>query len=317
MKKILLILVLLLTACTPVSQKILNTAIPTATPVPPPFGQSGAWNLIFNDEFDGTTLDLSKWKPNWFGANDTSITNPPNTNEYTCYNPANVSLVDGSLKLSITPNTDPNCHRRDGSVAPYQSGLVSSNQHFQFTYGYFEARIWSPAGVDHKSVWPSFWTDGQHWPQDGEIDVLEAYGTDQSVSYHYHYSGGGPGGNSTVVGSTTGYHIYAANWEPGKITWYYDGKQVWQYTTGIISVPHYLMLNLAVAGTQVQLPASQLVDYVRVWKSVPVTGTPPTPTLTPTRTPTPTRTVTPTKTNIPTVCYPVMVGGKFVGDFCP
>jgi hypothetical protein len=41
-----------------------------------PFGQSSGRNMIFDDEFDGSSLDLSKWTPNWFGSSYTAITSP-------------------------------------------------------------------------------------------------------------------------------------------------------------------------------------------------------------------------------------------------
>jgi beta-glucanase (GH16 family) len=238
-----------------------------------PVGQAGTWDLIFNDEFDGTALNLSKWRPNWLGGSDTAITKPVNSAETSCYDPQQVSVQNGELDLTAVART---C-----SSWRFASGMVQSNGKFSFTYGYVEARIWTPAGA---GVWPAFWTDGQKWPTDGEIDVLEAYGTNRST-YHYHYAGCGgdcgPGGAVDVAGATSGWHTYAADWRPGAITWYYDGKPVWSYTTGIVSSPHYLILNLGLNSTSSTLPAKMRVDYVRVWK--PGTST---------TAPTPTRTTT-------------------------
>lgn len=304
------------------------------------FGASHNWELIFQDEFSGTSIDLSKWKPNWFGATDTTVTNPINSLELNCYDPANVFVSDGYLRLMTTVNTASTCKTRSGAVAPYRSGMINSNGHFLYAYGYAEARVWLPAGVDHKSVWPAFWSDGTgHWPETGEIDSMECYGVDPSCSYHYHYvnSSGRDaqfGNSRTMVGSTTGWHTFANYWEPGKVTWYWDGVQIAQTTTGVVSAQHYLIVNLGTIGTQVVTPASYLIDYVRVWKmvdGVPSTSTPTntvnfptftpsvtmtskpiltsTPTRTPTLTPTftatrtPTRTATRTPTRTPTKCF--------------
>lgn len=252
-----------------------------------PVGQTGSWNMVFEDNFDGTQLNLMKWRPNWLGSSDTSITTPINILETSCYNPNNVTVNNGTLVLTARTATESGCNTRN-EVAKYSSGMIESYNKFDFTYGYIEASIWNPAGT---GVWPAFWTDGSglNWPTTGEIDTMECYGTDASCSYHYHYSGGGPGGNSTVIGSTTGFHTYAADWEPGSITWYYDGKQVWQYTTGIISVPQFIILNLGLQSTSSTVPSKMIVDYVRVWKQgsgtptpIPVTIDSPIPTPSPT-----------------------------------
>jgi len=221
--------------------------------------------MVFSDEFNGTSLDLTKWRPNWDGGTDAAITPPVNSTETACYDPRQVTVGNGELDLTAIANP---C-TVNGKTYPYRSGLIESNGKYSFSYGVFEARIWTPAG---SGVWPAFWSDGQSWPLDGEIDVLEAYGTDASSSFHYHYPGGGPGGNSTVPGSTAGWHTYAADWEPGVITWYYDGQPVYRLTNAdlggysITAAPQYLILNLGMQYSPATVPATMRVDYVRVWQ---------------------------------------------------
>ncbi len=240
---------------------------PTAEAVAPwPVGQPAdtGWILKFSDEFDEDILDLEKWRPNWLGPSDTAVTKYINTLEKNCYNPANVSVNNGTLRLTANPISIADCETRNESIS---SGIVQSDNHFLFIYGYVEASIKMPAG---KGLWPAFWTNGTgDWPSTGEIDIVECYGTDESCYPTYHWMDGNTNLErpSTVIpGSTEDFHIYAALWEPEQITWFYDGKEIFRWTTGISDADHYLILNLAIRDENVPLPSVMEVDYVRVWQ---------------------------------------------------
>ena len=105
------------------------------------------------------------------------------------------------LAVTAQPST---CH---GRTYPYTGALVSTNprdgrQHggFQYTYGVLEARIYVPGLHGRVADWPTLWSDGYHWPYDGEDDVLEGIGG--SMCFHFHSLGHarhGPGGFSHRV----------------------------------------------------------------------------------------------------------------------
>ncbi|QHW30930.1 family 16 glycosylhydrolase [Paenibacillus rhizovicinus] len=227
---------------------------------PVPTGIPGSWNLAFNDEFNGTSLDTSVWNSNWFGAAG-AVSPPVNAYETAAYDPAQVSVGGGSLSLAtvskpVTVN---------GTAYPYRSGLINSNGHKQFTYGAFEARIYLPAsGAGVIANWPAFWTDGQNWPTDGEMDIME--GISGQAQYHFHSPSGGPGGSAS--GDFTGWHTYGADWESGSVNYYYDGALVGTISSGITSSPMYLILDYAIGmyGGPTLVPATMKVDYVRVWQ---------------------------------------------------
>ncbi|MFE1439903.1 family 16 glycosylhydrolase [Streptomyces sp. NPDC058739] len=244
---------------TPTSTGTTPSAPPTTGAMP--VGIAGTWRQVFSDEFNGTSLDGSKWHPNWFGCS-TCVTKPINSAEGSAYSPSQVSVSDGSLRLKLIekPTTV------DGKTYPYLSGMVNSNGKAQFTYGAFEARIHTPSSGTKMANWPSFWTDGQNWPEDGEMDILEGLGG--SACYHFHSTAGGPGGCAPGTYSG-GWHTFGAEWEKGSVTYYYDGKQVGRITTGITSAPMYLILNNGInpdhSATNLA-PADMVVDYVRVWQ---------------------------------------------------
>jgi hypothetical protein len=255
-------------ATAPVPTPIPTTPTPPPEPVPAPApasnlptGIPGTWNLKFADDFNGDRVDGAKWTANWLGG-ATQTTKPINSAELAAYAPSQATVSGGTLKLSALQASTP---ASDGRTYGYRSGMVQSNGKYNFTYGATEARVYSPgSSTGHIYNWPAFWTDGQNWPTDGEIDVFEGLGG--QAAWHYHYSGGGPG--ATVPGNFTGWHTYGAVWEPGKISFYYDGRLVGTQSSGVVSSPHFLILNYGVGGWGGDrvVPATMQVDYVRAWQ---------------------------------------------------
>ena len=230
----------------------------TSGPVQPVGQDAGPWNLAFDSEFNGSSLDTSQWSTGWFGS---GITTGASSSEQQCYDPSQVSVTNGALNLSAVARTE-TC---GGAVQPYASGMVTTDGKFSFTYGYMEARIWLP-GNGSIADWPAFWADGQNWPTNGEIDTLEGLGGQACA--HFHNPAGGPG--ACAAGNYSGgWHTFAADWEPGSLTFYYDGTPVWNDTSGITSAPMYLILNLALSSAITSpntAPTAMQVDYVRVWQ---------------------------------------------------
>ncbi|WP_052390875.1 glycoside hydrolase family 16 protein [Streptomyces sp. NRRL B-24484] len=223
-----------------------------------PLGIAGSWRQVFADDFNGTSVDSGKWTANWLGC-ATCTTPPVNSYEKAAYAPSQATVSGGNLHLTATAKAA----TANGKSFPYTSGMVQSNGKAQFTFGAFEARIYLPGSGGKISNWPAFWTDGQSWPTDGEMDVMEGLGG--QACYHYHSPSGGPG--SCAPGDYTGWHTYGAEWAPGSVTYYYDGKKVGQITTGITSSPHYLILNNGVYTTDtVTADTDMQVDYVKVWQ---------------------------------------------------
>jgi beta-glucanase (GH16 family)/transcriptional regulator with XRE-family HTH domain len=231
-----------------------------------PAGVPGAWKVALDSEFRGTSLDTSIWQPGWFGS---GTTGPVNTLEAACYSSDNVLFPgDGSVHLRVTasPST---CK---GKTEPYTGALLSSNPHdgrasggFEYTYGAIEARVYIPASSGSQIAnWPAIWTDGQSWPATGEDDIME--GLSGKACFHFHSTVGASG--TCVAGSYTGWHTFASDWEPGSVTYYYDGVKVGQITTGITASPMYILLdNTVMAGSgALATPADMQVAYVRVWQ---------------------------------------------------
>jgi hypothetical protein len=246
------------------------TAPTTPTTTPQPNGIPGNWNLVLDSEFNTSSLDTSIWRAGWWG---TGVTDPVNGAEDDCYNSNNVALSGTALNLSVTHQSS-TCN---GKTYPWTGALVDTNPDdgrasggFQYTYGALEARVYIPASAtgDQIANWPAVWAvdqDSDPTIAYGEMDLLE--GLNGQACYHFHNELAAPGGCDTTL--TPGWHTFASNWQPGSITYYYDGTKVGQIATGITTTPMYIILNNTVAANQPSLSeaSTMQVQYVRVWQS--------------------------------------------------
>jgi len=267
----------------------------TVSPVPhassttvSPFGAGrsdglavGPWHLTFDDEFTGPTLDTEKWQPNWLGGSNSAVTpDVSGSYELSCYDPNQVTVDGGSLILTALHQP---CTTESGATYQYDSGLVNTRAHYNFTYGFLEAKIWVPtstcgsgdipeAPATCVSDFPTFWASGvsSSYP---EIDVME--GLQGLACFHFHYNA--PSVIDPNIGACPkmskpgGWHVYAADWEPGRFTFYYDGENVGSITNSLIpDKPMYLILSLGIPAEWTdQTPASLRIAYVRVWQHRP------------------------------------------------
>ncbi len=244
---------------------------------PMPLGQTGSWQLSFYDEFDGTSLDTAKWRPNWLGSSDTAITTPINSGELSCYDPAQVSVGGGVLQLAAKRLNAPSasCRIRNGGNAEYASGMVYS-KNSDFGNGYYEARIFIPGDGSRGYNFPAFWTNGSHcggscWAGDGEIDIVEVLGGGV-LSWHYHW-GASPNsrnaGGYPSLSRHDGWHVFGLKRESNRLTFCYDGNEVGAVTASVPSAPHYVILNHGIStqhGGSLSVPATIEVDYFRFWQ---------------------------------------------------
>lgn len=238
---------------------------------PAPAGIAGSWHLVLDDEFTGSSLSGTQLRPGWPPSPAITADVKPRTSSL-CLDPSHAVVAHGELELRLTatPETCAGTHK------PYTSALVSTNGTFTYRYGVLEARIWVPAAPNGSVAdWPSFWATNSPWPQSGEDDILEglASGSRGLACFHYHW-GPSPAGEHTSGGCAAGswsgaWHTFAADWEPGSITYYYDGRRVGRVKHGISSTPQYVVLGLGSGGNgggPLVVPATERIDFVRVWQ---------------------------------------------------
>lgn len=164
---------------------------------------------------------------------------------------------------------------------PYTSGLITTRYSFYQRYGYFEIRAKLPRG---RGLWPAFWllpVSGA-WPP--ELDVFEHLGRDPD-RIHIGYATRGPrpdgkpgrAGEGRYVeapGATEGFHTYGVSWQPERLRFYVDDREVQSYPTPPdMHAPMYLLANLAIGGpwagtpdASTAFPATMEIDFIRAYR---------------------------------------------------
>ncbi|HEU4575547.1 MAG TPA: glycoside hydrolase family 16 protein [Chitinophagaceae bacterium] len=240
---------------------------------------ASGWTKVFEDDFNS---DLSKWNI-WTGG--------AFNNELQYYQSANLQVANGTLMIIAKKETI------TGATTPFDA----TPKAFNYTSGRVEcktnvsanaaspkvrmvARIKLPARY---GMWPAFWSYGDPWPTQGEIDILEARGqepTKYQTNYFY-----GKTANRNLVRNAVGYitadgdltacyHLYEMVWAQNTLTTYFDGVAVETksggYIPNLFGKTERITLNLAVGGnfftnfdpSQIQT-GTMYVDYVKVFTS--------------------------------------------------
>ncbi|WDF66319.1 family 16 glycosylhydrolase [Flavobacterium sp. KACC 22763] len=245
--------------------------------------------LVWSDEFNGTTVDLTKWQ-SISGNGCPSLCGFGNA-EAQRYDPNQATIVKEGANsyLNIQAKYEPNASFPD---QPYASSKLTTEGKYSLKYGRVEARMKLSNG---QGAWPAFWmlpVNG-NWPYTGEIDIMEAkHRNPQSVDGTIHYDGNGYHFTGRSYSSPTDlssdFHVYAVEWGPNYIKWFVDDVLFHTATPNTTvnggwpfnDSQFYIILNLAVgsAGTPYtsvngagvapvpgDFPAKLQVDYVRVY----------------------------------------------------
>jgi beta-glucanase (GH16 family) len=265
--------------------------IAAARPTPPPPPVHGVcdynldenalinagWTKTFEDNFD---TDLSKWNI-WYGG--------AFNNELQLYQASNLSVSSGNLVITarqetVTGPTTP--FDPTPKTFTYTSGRIESKTNFSSSSPSPKvrmiARIKLPVGY---GMWPAFWSYGDPWPTQGEIDILEARGQeDFKYQTNYFYGKtvnrnlvrGAEGFVTTDVSLQTCYHVYELIWSQNSLEFYFDGVLVktnsGSYVPSLFGKTERITLNLAVGGNffsnfnpSLIQTGTMYVDWVKVF----------------------------------------------------
>ncbi len=240
---------------------------------------SAGWTKRFEENFSANFNQWNIWTGGAFN------------NELQYYQAPNLVLNGGILSIEAKRETIM------GATTPFDA----TPKTFEFTSGRIEsktsfssstatpkvrmiARIKLPTGY---GMWPAFWSYGDPWPTQGEIDIMEARGNEPFKYQTAYWYGRRSGVN--IASNTEGYitsetsladcwHVYEVIWTKSSLTYLLDGQVVVTKTGGWI--PDFyrkserVVLNLAAGGgffgnpnpSTIQTGTMQ-IDWVKVFTS--------------------------------------------------
>lgn len=239
------------------------------------------FDLVFADEFNGSSVDASKWQTRLTWA-DSRIINgeqqyfvDTQNNPGFGYNPftfTGESLVINAIPIpdELRVNLPPVCDEADPTGldrCEFLSGALSSHDRFQFIYGYTEGRFkvsGVPGALSSFYLYHRYAGEGLNYHAP-EIDIIEYLGEnpfgDADAFQTYHF--GDP--NSRLIRSapTMSYakpgggtyaddgqwHTFGMLWEPQLVIWYIDGVEVKRMFGPQVSRQPMNIVNYLVAGS--------------------------------------------------------------------
>ncbi len=258
------------------------------------------FELVWEDEFVGTELDMTKWNHNWWEVE----------RKGGYWHEDMVDVKDGNLIITTAYFEEPleNYYEDYFASQPnahvYKEGwynaCITTKSKFEQCYGYFECRAILPAST---GMWSAFWMMNTHVQevdgsgQDGtEVDIFESmyykdnwWGAGGAVISGIHYDGYGEGQQSASIGKWFAnnpyeeYNTYGLEWNKDEYIFYINGVETGRLSKGGVSQnPEYLILSCEVAGENGVAYADRhgvgkmnmkpgdtaefIVDYVRVYQ---------------------------------------------------
>ncbi len=257
------------------------------------------WELVWNDEFDGNTLDRSKWG---FRLHLMQQRHETLTEE-------GVSFADSCIYLNLVKKdgqfysphlqTGQNFLDRPGGSMCFDENAVKpkfawpiakfEEPKFLHKYGYYECRCKLQT---QPGWWSAFWLQS---PIIGctpdpvfsgvEVDIMENFSRDGIISHNNHWSGYGDdhlcvgSGDRKLEDTADGFHVFGLDWSRDGYVYYVDGKESWRVDGPVSDREQFILISTECQGyrsgnepradlKEAVLPDAFIVDYVRVYDEV-------------------------------------------------
>lgn len=251
------------------------------------------WKLVWNDEFNGNTLDTTKWgfRLHIMQTRHTTWTD----DAYEFDGKGNLLLKvyekDGEYFTSQL-QTGSNFMDRPGDqyagsklTCPIANLQTAKYLH---KYGYYEIRCKMPT---QEGWWVAFWLQSPTIgatldPLDSgvEIDIMENFTRNGTVSHNIHWDGYGKNhkhagsGKLSMTLNDGKFHTYGVDWSSTGYIFYVDGKETWRVAGPVSHREQFILVSAECNGyrngaaspvlKEVKLPDYFIVDYIRVFDEI-------------------------------------------------
>jgi beta-glucanase (GH16 family) len=190
-----------------------------------------------------------------------------------CFDPANVAVSGGKLRMTIARSSRPDCPGVTGA-------RINTYGLRQFQSGAFTARI---KFVLAPGSWQTFWLTGasdREFPANGEVDIAEIIGRtpdNTHVALHSAFKSGGSRrcdvGGAPAATLDRVWHVYGVTTGARGVTFTIDGKAIASYRPGSVCTWPFgdpMRMLFSSRGGQyggVVVPAAYPITYLVDWVS--------------------------------------------------
>ena len=250
-----------------------NTQSPPTPSKPDTPVVDDGWELVWEDNFDGTTINSANWARVRWGSPDWQNMMAPNRADLAYIDNGELVLLGKENDHSGSENTD------------YVTGGVQSEGKKFFKLAKFEVKAKFNCA---QGFWPAIWlmpNSSVQWPKGGEIDIMEHLNSESKVyqtvhSYYTQYVNKDAPHSATRSIRRLDWNTYAVEiWEDkicmyvnDVLTYTYSKMDGVEYQWPFATYSYYIILSNQLGGGWVgeihpeDLPSELRIDWVRVYQ---------------------------------------------------
>ena len=254
------------------------------------------WKLVWNDEFEGTELDRTKWDfrlhmmqqrhSTWIEDEGISLNGDSSVLFHLVKK--NGEFYSSQLQTGANFMDRPSEKPYTGKFR-WPIGALAQPK-FLKKYGYFECRC---KFQKQPGWWSAFWLQSpiigasRDPGQSGiEVDIMENFKRNGEYSHNMYWGGYGENKASGHSGpkfiapdKINDWHIFAVDWSPDGYVFYVDGQETWRFNEAVSHTEQFILLTTECQSYRYDgkasdelksavLPDCFEVDFVRVYDQV-------------------------------------------------